>query len=425
VIDPAECTALLKQVRETFELELAELNRRDAEGENVDGDDDADSDISDMQDMMDTLAPLDAEALLAVTLGDDGNYDGVDEEKERDPRQARLGSWGGRYLVGDLYAQATWLRDHAARPDNLHDERIEITFTMYLLWFFGGLVTGAHWLYLARSGSKRWKVWHAQRGTIPTVSGPPPPPEVICGITGKVMQDPYTLRTAAVQGIAASTTSQKLFGCNHTFDGEALFQALSVERKCPRCGMRPYTISHRQSGIKALMIQNLSVGKIVDRWYTIQNLIPPSAPAPPSNVWPCIRRAMCCWGVWMGSVGARLAAFALSTGCDDSQVPEQYDAGTGSAALEFDDVTICAWDHQSTGVAVLYLGHVFFTLVAILLWVSDGVSGYHTAYQVTELQHLTVLCSSTCSAAWNYLIVIGFAFLAFAVWHSALSTEIM
>eukprot|EP01051_Picozoa_sp_SAG22_P005615 SAG22_NODE_338_length_12038_cov_24.655583_2_plen_561_part_00 len=422
VMDTAECVALLAQLRETFEMELGELTRRDSEGECVDGDEDGDSEISDMQDMMDTLAPLDAEALLAVAVPNDEKEAIAGSAAALAARDARLGSWGGKYLVSDLYAQADWLRDHAKtgrerEPDSL----VEITCTVYSLWLCGGCVTSAHWLYLATKGRSHWQAWRSQRGTIPAApSGPPPPPEIICGITGKVMQDPYRLRTAAAQGVAATTTNQKLFSCNHTFEGEALFKALSVERKCPRCGMRPFTSdTYRQRGIKALMQKSAQVGNVVDRWYIVQNLAPPSAPPPPSNVWPCLRHVLLGWFLVGGSAACRHFAFALAEGCGTAQ---EVLAGNSTATAV---PPPCAWDQQSAGVAWLYTCHLFLGLGAVAKWVGDGLSGRHTAVQVAGLQRLTLLCTRGWSEAWGLVVVLGVTFLLFAGWSLVISTEMI
>ena len=413
VIDPKECVSLFRQLRETFEMELDELTRRDFEGENVDGENDGDSEISDMQDMMDTLAPLDSDALLAVNSKTDEKAAAVDLAA----RDSRLGSWGGKYLVSDLYAQATWLRDHAGQGSESNDHA-EITCTVYFLWLCGGFLTGAHWIYLANKGRAHWGNWHEDRGTIPTVSGPPPPPEIICGITGKVMQDPYTLRTAAVQGVAASTTNQKLFSCNHTFEGEALFKALSVERKCPRCGMKPFTASYRQSGVKALMQKSPSVGHVVDTWYIIQNLAPPSAPPPPSNVWPCLWHALLCWILVSSSIASRHLAFSMSTGCDGGQaVLANNSTGGTQGAVE------CTWDKQPASVSGLYMCHVFLGLGVLVTWISDGLSGRHVALQVMHLEKLTVLCTTNWSATWLVIGNAGITFLLFAGWQIVMSTR--
>ena len=158
-----------------------------------------------------------------------------------------------RFLVGDLRAQAAWLREHDLERGGGRaalSELGEVTGAAYALWFFAGCVTGFHWLYLATKARVRHRDHLLDGAQGVGVGGPPPPPHLICGLTGKVMEDPHTLRTVSKGLVAADTAQSKMFGCAHTFSGQALFHALRQERKCPRCGIKPYTLHPEQVSLQ-------------------------------------------------------------------------------------------------------------------------------------------------------------------------------
>jgi|EP01046_Picozoa_sp_COSAG06_P044737 hypothetical protein len=218
VVSPEQTVALLNQLRDEFVACLDLRTKRDMAGENADDDDEEgdsdkpDSELGDLQDMMEALAPMSGEALVAV----------AEEQADEARWQSRLPSWGGRFLVGDLYAQAAWLRQHAAKGDPGLDELAATSLQAYVLWLFGGFATGLHWVYLAwkaRARRQRW-VLDSKRAMELAVGGPPPPPHLVCGITGKVMIDPHTLRTHAKGAVSANTPHAKMFNCDHTFSGQ-------------------------------------------------------------------------------------------------------------------------------------------------------------------------------------------------------------
>ena len=230
VVSPEQTVALLHQLSAEFVSGLELRTKRDMAGENADDDDEdeeqdqPDSELGDLKDMVEALAPMSGEALVAV----------AEEQEEEQRWQSRLPSWGSRFLVGDLYAQAAWLRQHAAKGDPGLDELEATTLQAYVLWFLGGFATGFHWLYLAwkaRSRRRRW-VRDSKRALELSVGSPPPPPELICGITGKVMEDPHTLRIYAKGKVAANTPHSKMFHCDHTFEGQVRPAAAPPEAHC-------------------------------------------------------------------------------------------------------------------------------------------------------------------------------------------------
>ena len=118
VVSPEQTVELLHQLSAEFVSGLELRTKRDMAGENADDDDEdeeqdqPDSELGDLKDMVEALAPMSGEALVAV----------AEEQEEEQRWQSRLPSWGSRFLVGDLYAQAAWLRQHAAKGDPGLDE---------------------------------------------------------------------------------------------------------------------------------------------------------------------------------------------------------------------------------------------------------------------------------------------------------------
>ncbi len=231
VVSPDQTTSLLNQLREEFVRCLDLRTKRDMAGENADDDDEddtdkTDSELGDLQDMMEALAPMSGEALVAV----------AEEQAEEARWQSRLPSWGGRFLVGDLYAQAAWLRQHAAKGDPGLDELAATSLQAYVLWLLGGFATGLHWLYLAWKARTRYRRWvcDSKRALELAVGGPPPPPHLVCGLSGKIMIDPHTLRTHAKGAVSANTPHAKMFSCDHTFSGQVRFfsKAAAPEKHC-------------------------------------------------------------------------------------------------------------------------------------------------------------------------------------------------
>lgn len=222
IVDPVKVADLLSQMRQEFMRALDAQTKLDLQGGDADGayaqyngavgDVAADDELEDLQQMMDALAPLRGDALLAVSQ----------EKQEQAHWESRLPSWGGRFLVGDLFAQAAWLREHAAKGDPGLGELAGAVFAAYVLWLVGGFVLGHHWLYLCWKAKERRRAW-VQKRNRRQIQGRPPPQHLICGLTGKVMDDPHTVRTTGAKGsVAANTSHFKMFGCDHTFSGQVI-----------------------------------------------------------------------------------------------------------------------------------------------------------------------------------------------------------
>ena len=104
------------------------------------------------------------------------------------------------------------------------------------------------------------------------------------------MDDPHTVRTLAKGCVAADTSRSKMMHCDHTFSGQALFEALRKERQCPRCGIKPYTLDANQRSSRSLLYRNNAYDTEIQAWYTGQLALDleKKRNAPPNNTPLCV-----------------------------------------------------------------------------------------------------------------------------------------
>jgi hypothetical protein len=184
---------------------------------------------------------------------------------------------------------------------------------------------------------------------------------------------------------------------------QALLDFLTKERKCPRCGMKPFTLNPKQVAARSLLYRNQKYDCEIHAWFAEQLGIDleEQRRMPPNNVAVCLRHVGAYWMFNLGFWTARQWALWLAADCG-------LDESIGDHS--------CLWGHQPASTIVLYTLHLAFAFACFAHWTVDALVLRHCAKQVVALQKVTMCGSNWRSETWSYIIVLGIFWAAFLFW---------
>jgi hypothetical protein len=192
--------------------------------------------------------------------------------------------------------------------------------------------------------------------------------------------------------------------CTHTFSGQALYQFLTQERKCPRCGIKPYTLNPKQTTARSLLYRNQVYDAEIRSWFAKQLGLglDIQSQMPPTNTWLCLRHVAIYWVANLGFWASREWAHWFAVECADPGI-KMHD---------------CLWTEQSIEVQVLYTLHLALLMVILAHWSVDAISLRHVARQVVagDQVGVTFCCTENKAEAWCYVVILLVFWVCFAAW---------